>query len=152
MLTGSVLTARRLFEGLALASCTCLIHCKDPSGLDNYTYSQAVIRGTVTQENNVPVAGATVQIYAELRSTCQGTVLPYGELTTTTTDASGNYISRATIGPVSEQTGCVTVRIKAPAGLALDDAISDGVLVKMRADRPGSVPDTARIDVVIKKK
>lgn len=143
-------SALRVFRAALLL--VLLTSCKDPSGLDDYIFSEAIVKGSARQENNMPVAGATVQVFAQWRSSCDGLVLPYGELSITTTDQFGNYFARSTIGPIGEQTACVTVRVQPPTALSLAETASEGLLVSMRANGPGIVLDTATINVIVRKK
>lgn len=126
--------------------------CDDRSGLDDYVFSDAVVRGSVRQVNNAPVAGATVQIIAEWRSPCTASPLTVGEMRTAVTDSRGEFIARATIGPVGEALACVSLRVKPLEASGLADTVSAPVPVLMRSNVRGAVFDTVTIDVVVRAK
>lgn len=122
------------------------VGCSSDPNNDNYTFSEAVVRGSVTQSNNSPVTGATVRIFAE-RGDCTASAQTSGELVTATTDVNGRYTARSTIGPAGPSNACLTVRVLPPRGISLADTVVSGVVVAMRAIVAGAVLDTATVNV-----
>ena len=118
-------------------------------GCDVCTTS-AVVRGVVQDESAQPVVGAVVNVDA-LASTCDGDTRafraePIGPVLST--DASGSFRTRLR-SPLGPFTSCVRVRVIAPPGGALGDAVVEGSQLRFREDYPNRGHDSIEVNVIL---
>ncbi len=106
----------------------------------------AVVRGTVLDEANNGVAGATVTVRAYHDDQCSGTYA-HEMFPSALTGSDGSFQARMLVALVEPFNACLVVIAQPPSSTGLGEASVDGVFVDFVSS--GAIPDTAVVNGVL---